>query len=157
MATLAHHKAQDRLRELQKILNTDIPLTQSLGLSVASYDNGRLKLNAPLTENINHAGTAFAGSLNALVTLAGWSIVWLVLQECALQGEIVIQDCTCKYLLPVTTAFSATCIRPESNQLRRFEKTLRERGKARLELSVEIVQDGLLAVSFHGRYVVHGE
>jgi thioesterase domain-containing protein len=146
---------QDQLLELQTLFNIEIPLTKHLKLQVANYDGKVLKLNAPLTENVNHSGTAFAGSLNALLTLAGWGIVWFVLQECALQGEIVIQDGACNYLRPVTTDFSATCEKPDHNQLKRFEKTLRERGKARLELCAEIMERNTLAVSFQGRYVVH--
>jgi thioesterase domain-containing protein len=50
-------------------------------LLVDSYDQGRLTLKAPFAPNINDKGTVFAGTLNAVATLAGWSLLWLILRE----------------------------------------------------------------------------
>lgn len=144
----------DRLEELQALLHREIPITQHFHLSVAAYTQQLLRLDAPLAENVNHAGTAFGGSLSTLLTLAGWSMVWFVLQEYQLQGEIIIQDCSCKYIYPVKRDFSACCYRPNSFELNRFDKTLRTRGRARLELKAEIIEGDQVAVSFMGRYVV---
>ncbi len=70
-------------------------------------------------------------------------------------AKIVIQDSRVKYLQPVATDFVATCRKPESAQIGRFENMLRIKGKARLELSAEIQDGDRLAVTFQGRYVVH--
>lgn len=144
----------NQLQVLQESLYRDIPLTRHLKLHMNSYDAQRLKICAPLTENSNHVGTAFAGSLNSVVTLAGWSMLWLLLKELGVDGEIVIQDSTCNYLEPVTKDFYACCYKPDSEQVRKFEKTLKKRGRARLELQAEIIEDGVVRVSFKGRYVV---
>ncbi|WP_201359788.1 YiiD C-terminal domain-containing protein [Dictyobacter formicarum] len=145
---------QDRLRELQTLLNTEIPITRHFNLTVGAYDERILRLDAPLAENVNHAGTAFGGSLSALLTLAGWSMTWFMLQEYNLTGEIIIQDSNCRYLAPVKKDFSAYCYRPSNEQLGRFEKMLRTHKKGRLELKAEILEGDTLAVSFVGRYVV---
>src|SRR5689334_2098488 len=97
------------LAELQGTLWTNIPITRKLGLKGESYDGIHLCLKAPLTTNINHAGTAFAGSLNALLTLTGWGMLWLILRELELDGEIVIQDSSCRYVAPVTHDFMSSC------------------------------------------------
>ena len=143
----------DALRHLQAVLQTEIPISQAIGIAVDAYDNGCLTLRAPLGPNINHKDTAFAGSLNALVTLAGWSLMWLVLDAARLSGKIVIQDSTIQYLRPVTQDFVARCCQPEAGDLARFLTMLRRKGRARLELQAEIREAGARAVSFSGRYV----
>ena len=52
----------DRLEELQALLYKEIPITQHFHLSVGAYSQQLLRLDAPLAENVNHAGTAFGGS-----------------------------------------------------------------------------------------------
>src|SRR5437588_8626026 len=122
----------NRLRELQEILAQEIPITQHLGITVESYDDEGLTLKAPLRQNINHKATAFAGSLNSLLTLAGWGLLWLVLKERNLGVQIVIQESMSSYLRPVTSDFSARCCKPDALELVHFETMLRKRGKARL-------------------------
>ena len=71
----------DLLRELRAKLRRDMPITKALGLRVVGREGAGLVLSSPLAPNINHKGTAFAGSLNATATLAGWGTIWLVLRE----------------------------------------------------------------------------
>jgi len=144
----------DRLQELQEILAREIPITNHLGITVESYNDQGLTLKAPLQQNINHKSTAFAGSLNALLTLAGWGLLWLLLKERDIHAQIVIQESMSNYLRPVTRDFSARCHKPDSAYIARLETTLRKKGKARLELQSEITERDIVAVSFKGRYVV---
>ncbi len=144
----------DRLQELQETLAREIPITKHLGITVESYDYEGLTLKAPLRQNINHKAIAFAGSLNALLTLAGWGLLWLVLKERNMAAQIVIQESASSYLRPVTKDFLARCHRPDPTQILRFETILRKKGKARLELAAEICEGEVIAVSFKGRYVV---
>jgi thioesterase domain-containing protein len=143
------------IQALETTLHHEIPITQSLGVTVESYDGQTLYLKAPLEANINHKDTAFAGSLNALVTLSGWGMVWLILKEAGITAKIVIQDSQVSYLQPVASNFTAGCRKPDPAQLARFETTLLKKGKARLELRAEIRVGRQLAVSFQGRYVAH--
>lgn len=145
------------LTQLQETLNHEIPLTLALGLRVESLNDGVLIVSSPLAPNINHKDTAFAGSLNAVVTLAGWSRVWLLLREQGLPGKIVIQDSNIRYLTPVTRDFTARCPLPAEADVERFLQMVRRRGRGRLELRVEIVEDDRIAVEFTGRYVVEGK
>jgi thioesterase domain-containing protein len=145
---------QNLVQALQKTLEHEIPLTRYLELRVLSYDEDGLTLGAPLTPNINHKRTAFAGSLNSVVTLAGWGLLWLLLQELEIPARVVIQDSTCSYLRPVSNDFSAFCRKPEPEQIARMAEALKKRGKARMELHIEIHNETTLAVSFTGRYVI---
>lgn len=142
------------VQELQNMLLEEIPLTRALGVRVEAYTEEGLILGAPLQPNRNHKSTAFAGSLNALVTLAGWGMCWLIVKELGMMARVVIQDSEIHYLLPVTSNFSALCYKPGQEQMIKVGEMLRKRGKARLELGVQITQDGLPAVTFKGRYVI---
>ncbi len=147
----------DRAQELQEVIHHEIPLSRQIGLTAHSYDGVALALSAPLEPNVNHKSTAFAGSLTAAATLAGWGLTWLVLSEHGLRGTIVIQESATRYQLPVGHDFVATCRLPPARAIERFLTGLRRRGKARLSLSVEIQDtrdsEGRVAVVFTGSYV----
>ncbi|HEU4785693.1 MAG TPA: thioesterase domain-containing protein [Ktedonobacterales bacterium] len=141
-------------RELEAVLHHEIPLSRQMGLTVHRYDGVCLTLQAPLAPNINHKATAFAGSLTAVMTLAGWGTVWLLLAERGLHGTIVIQESSTRYQLPVGNDFTASCRVPQADEAERFLVGLRRRGKARLALKVEILDGhGRVAVAFTGMYV----
>ncbi len=142
-------------RALQETFEHEIPITLHIGMCVARYDGSELALSAPLEPNINHKATTFAGSLNSVVTLAGWGIIWLVLKEAGIRATIVIQDSQSHYRRPVTRDFIATCRKPEAAQIEQFVRMLREKGKARLELQAQIHEHEKLALSFQGRYVAY--
>ncbi|MBF2006563.1 MAG: thioesterase domain-containing protein [Chlorogloeopsis fritschii C42_A2020_084] len=144
---------QKHSQKLQETFYTEIPITYHLGITVADYNGSCLTLKTPLEKNINHKHTAFAGSLNILVTLAGWGLLWLILQEQEIEATIVIQDSRISYLKPVTKDFSASCNKPSHRQISQFLKSLKNKGKARIELCSKIWEAEELAVEFQGRYV----
>jgi thioesterase domain-containing protein len=144
----------DDLRALQAALDAEIPITAALGLRVAGFEAGALRLAAPLAPNINHKDTAFAGSLNAVLTLAGWSMLWLIVYCEAIPAKVVIQDSAIRYLRPVARDFLAECRLPASAEVERFLLILRRKSKARMELTAEIREAGEVVVAFSGRYVV---
>jgi thioesterase domain-containing protein len=142
-----------QVQALQATFEHEIPITRQIGLEVASYDGDSLSLRAPLVPNVNHKSTAFAGSLNAVATLAGWGLVWLILRDRGLRGTIVIHESSSQYRLPVRDDFTAVCAKPGAQQIETFVTGLRRRGKARLALTVEIRDGDQIAVSFTGSYV----
>ena len=146
--------SRGHLAALKKKLRTEIPATRRLGIEPGRCADGTLVLKAPLAPNRNDKGTAFAGSLSAVATLAGWSAIWLAVRDAGLAGTIVIQDCAIRFLRPVTRDFEARCPKPAPAQLARFLAALRKHGKARLKLRIAIQQRRLDAVTFAGRYVV---
>ena len=145
----------DLLHELQATLHHEIPLSHAMGIVVDGYDSSCLTLKAPLAANINHKDTAFAGSLNALATLTGWSLIWLLLRERGDDAQIIIQESRIQYLLPVPDEFAAQSCHPPDEQVERFLHILQRRGKARLDLTVQILREERVAVLFHGRYIAH--
>jgi thioesterase domain-containing protein len=143
----------DLLRALRAKLRRDMPITRALGLRVVGNEGGGLMLSSPLEPNINHKGTAFAGSLNATATLAGWGTIWLLLREQGIRSHVVIQDSSVHYFRPVTGDFTARCRPPSSTAVERLVNAVRRRGRGRIELDVLVADASGDAVRFHGRYV----
>jgi len=145
------------LEALRATLRTEMPVTQHLGIEAADYRDGVLSLRAPLASNVNHKGTAFGGSLNAIATLAGWGVIWLALRQDGVRGEVVIQDSSVRYLRPVRGDFLARSGPPEPEALHRLLSAVRRRGRGRIGLAAEVEDADGVAVRFTGRYVVHSQ
>jgi thioesterase domain-containing protein len=139
------------VQQIQELFYSKIPITRALGVKVEHYDGENLVLSAPLEANINHLGTAFGGSLNALLVLSGYGLLWLELQDT--ECHIVIRESSISYERPVTGELRATCIRPEAELLSQFKKNFHDKGSARITLSATIEDQARMAVRFQGTFV----
>jgi thioesterase domain-containing protein len=137
--------------QIQELLHSKIPITRAMCVMVENYDGQRLILSAPLPENVNHLGTAFGGSLNALAVLSGYGLLWLELQDS--ECHIVIRESSISYDHPVRGQLRATCVRPRAETLAEFRKTFHQKGKARITLTATIESEGIVAVRFKGIFV----
>ncbi len=138
---------------LSVILATHFPVARHLGVRVREASARRVILEAPLAPNRNRSGTAFAGSLNALATLAGWSWVTLLCRDIKPEPQILLQDSAISYEQPARSAFRAVCTTPGAQDLERFLSTLHRRGRARLRLDVRLLTSAGPVGTFTGRYV----
>ena len=138
-------------QRIQELLHSKIPITRAMGVRVAEYDGRRLVLSAPLDANINHLGTAFGGSLNALAVLSGYGLLWLELRddEC----HIVIRESSISYERPVRGEIRAACALPEAGALAEFKQTFHQKSRARIALAATIEDGGVTAVRFRGTFV----
>lgn len=142
--------------ELARVLAEELPITQSLGIGVRSASAGGVVLTMPLAANRNHKGTVFAGSLNAVATLAGWSVLWTVLREAGVRAHVVIQDSTVHYLVPARSDVAAEARSPDPEVLERALALLARRGRARVALDAVVHDaDGGSVATLRGRYVIH--
>ncbi len=139
------------LRETEAFLHEQIPLTRAMAVRVASWDGDELHLTAPLEPNHNHLGTAFGGSLSALATLAGYSLVWLLLGH--RDAHIVIRGSSMRYRRPVRGELHAICRRPDQADWAAFSAQFARTGKAALSLQVSIIEDSVVCVEFAGDFV----
>lgn len=146
--------AESLLKQLESSLHRDIPLTRSMGLQVVECNGHGLLIRAPLAPNINHAATAFGGSLAAATTLASWGMLWLVLQQHNRTARIVVQESQISYLRPVTSDFIARCFYPSESQVNRLISTFDRHGKGRIELQSDIYENNKPCVGFRGRFVI---
>ena len=144
-----------RLAALQAILEDEIPICRQMGIAVHAGDDDGLVLRMPLVPNLNHQQTAFAGSLNALCTIAGWGSVFLLLKDLGRNGMIVIRRSTIRYHEPVTLADVMARALPVATEARQyFLEMLDDKKQAKLDLTVEIAGTERTLVSFGGSYVV---
>jgi thioesterase domain-containing protein len=115
---------------LEAALWRTIPLTRAMRVRVptsgarpeepADEDTLPLCVAAPLHENRNIHGTAFAGSLHATAVLAGWG--WLELHARRVGGRlgeatVVVRGTQMRYFAPVTSDFVATAEPPSAQEL----------------------------------------
>jgi thioesterase domain-containing protein len=143
------------LAELQATLEREIPMCAQMGINVHDSGADGLVMRLPLNPNRNHQQTAFAGSLNALCTIAGWGSVYLLLRELGRTGNIVIRRSTIKYQEPVTSSEIYARCHPVTAEARQyFLEMFDDKGQAKLELTVEVAGSDGPAVSFSGSYVV---
>jgi thioesterase domain-containing protein len=143
------------LSELQGVLEREIPMCAQMGINVHNGGADGLVMRLPLKPNRNHQQTAFAGSLNALCTIAGWGSVFLLLRELGRDGNIVIRRSTIRYQEPVASSEIYARCQPVTAEARQyFLEMLGDKGQAKLDLMVEIAGSDGPAVSFSGSYVV---
>jgi thioesterase domain-containing protein len=143
------------LAELQSTLEREIPMSAQMGMQVHEGGLDGLVMRLPLNPNRNHQQTAFAGSLSALCTIAGWGYVFLLLRELNRHGSIVIHRSTIKYLQPVTSSeIYAHCKPATEAESQYFLEMLDDKGQTKLDLVVEVPGNSGPAVSFKGSYVV---
>jgi thioesterase domain-containing protein len=138
--------------ELERFLHEQIPLTVAMGVQVAECDDAHLVLTAPLGPNRNHLRTAFGGSLHALATLSGYSLLWWLLREP--HAHIVIRESKIVYERPVRGELRAICRSPAATELERLRRDFARKGKARIHLDSVIEEDHKIAVRFSGIFVV---
>lgn len=130
----------------------EIPLTRHLGLRVDGYDGRELVVSAPLGPNVNDKGTAFAGSLNALMTLAGWGLVYLRLSEIGENCDIVIHKGELLYSAPIRSPFQAVATLSEEDW-EACLKRLQSRGRGRILVATRVDAAGETAATLDGQYV----
>jgi thioesterase domain-containing protein len=143
------------LVELQSKLEREIPMCAQMGIRVHANGTEGLVMRMPLDPNRNHQQTAFAGSLSALCTIAGWGSVYLLLRELGRGGSIVIRRGTIRYQEPVTSPeILARCLPVSAEARQYFLEMLDDKGQTKLDVTVEVAGSDGPAVSFHGSYVV---
>ena len=141
----------DLLRDTERFLHDQIPLTRAMGVKLESYDGEKIVVTAPLEPNHNPLGTAFGGSLSALTTLTGYAMLWLQLGDRT--AHIVIRESTIRYKRPVSGTLRAVCQRPDDEMLAAFKTTFESTGKAHLKLQVQVVLEDQVCVMFEGDFV----
>lgn len=139
-----------QLEDLQSLMHEAIPLARCMDVKVVDAGAYGLVLRAPLAANANDHRTAFGGSLSALATLAGWGLLYLLLNTPKRRPNIVIQHGAIDYRQPIGADLEACCALPDDAAWRRFMQTMRRKRRARIVLRVTMGD----ATVFDGTYVV---
>jgi thioesterase domain-containing protein len=138
-------------QRLQQSLHELIPLSRAMRLEVALAEPERVVLVAPLAENRNHAGTAFAGSLYSLASLAGWALLRQLLLREALDADVVLAEGRMRYHRPCAHALRAEALLPLAAQ-QGLIRRLRAGRATPVPLTVSLAEAGPPWASFTGNY-----
>jgi thioesterase domain-containing protein len=131
-----------------------MPPVAAMQVGVDGYSDGTLQLSAPLSANVNDKGTAFGGSLTSLMTVAGWGLVTLNLRLAGLKADVFVADSQVRYLAPLYADLVAGAAFAEGQSWDTFLDTLRQRGRARIQVDARVqLPEGGLATTLSGRYV----
>ena len=153
----AHVARQDPLDALATHF-TGMPPVAALQPRVLEWRDGVLRLGAPLQPNINDKGNAFGGSLCSLMTIAGWGLGFLQLDQAGIDADIYVADSRIRYLKPVYEDLLVevrfdTAGEGGADALD-LAGTLRARGRAGYRVEARtLLADGAAAAVLAARYV----
>ncbi len=108
-------------------------------------------IEAPVEPNHNHLQTAFGGSINAIATLAGYTLLWLELRDRA--ANLVVRESSIRFMRPIREMIQAVCVPVAAESLSAFNERLIRDGKAQLRVGVRLEEHGELAAEFRGTFV----
>ena len=137
--------------ELQKKIRSTIPLSDVMQFEIIELDDHSIRVQAPLSPNVNIHGTGFAGSIYALAILTGWAMCMHILTTENLKGELVVGKAEIKYRSAVTGDIDCRC-RLDVADRQSFVERVTAAGRAKIKLEV-IVGDDANAV-LTGTYFV---
>ncbi|MBC7464767.1 MAG: YiiD C-terminal domain-containing protein [Bdellovibrio sp.] len=91
---------------LQKIIQHEIPITQSMGITYDDFQDTTCVISVPLAPNHNHKGTAFGGSLYSACAAAGYGLLYhLQVKENLIEFDLLLASGNINYLKPVQDDF----------------------------------------------------
>ncbi len=137
-------------RSLTQKIRESIPLSETMQFSIDHLQSGEIHVSAPLQPNINIHGTGLAGRIYSLAVLTGWALCTHILEELALDADLVVGRAEIAYRAPVTGDFECSCSASEE-QREAFLQGIRERGKGRVKLDIAV--GDLPQATLHATYV----
>ena len=137
--------------EAEQYFHNQIPITSAMRVRVVECDENRFVVEAPVTENSNHLGTAFGASINAVATLAGYGFLWNALRDDGC--HVVIAESSIRFIRPVRKTIRAICLRPVADDWNLFRSNLATNGKASLQVRVTVEEEEQKSAEFNGTFV----
>lgn len=147
-------KDLSQLNHLQNFLEDSIPAVKGLRFQLDQVSDQEVVAKAPLIENSNHMGTAFGGSLYSILVLTSYSWLYSKVTRDGIPCQIVIQTGTIDYLRPVDRTIESRCRAPQSKEWTRFLSVFDKKGRARLQLTSEVMAADGVAAALTGTFVV---
>jgi thioesterase domain-containing protein len=121
---------------MEELLAEIIP-AKALQISVSNHWKNGIELSAPLAPNRNDKGTAFAGSIESILTLCGWALITHELQAAGMDADVMVVKSATEYTAAVRDNFSAeTSMTPEESA--GLFQSLEARGRGRLKLTIRL-------------------
>jgi thioesterase domain-containing protein len=130
-----------------------IPAAKAMGIQLNRFEEGTAELVAPFTKNINDKGTAFAGSICSMLSLAGWAAITLALRQKGVEAEVLIVKSEIDYTAAARSAlFAEATVRPD--KVARAIRELADRGRSRIELRAKLHSDDTDCAAMAASYAI---
>ena len=123
--------------EMTEWLHRTVPLSSAMEVRVLRLEEGAATLTMPLGPNINHMGTAFGGSLNALGLLTAAAAVLTRLRPAGYEHLLVVRHSEYDYHRPAASAPTAQAEFPDP-QWAQIQPALEAGDLARLQIEAKI-------------------
>lgn len=135
-----------------------MPPVAALQPEILEWQDGLLRLHAPLAANVNDKGCAFGGSMVSLMTITAWGLVTLVLADAGASAEVYVADSQVRYLKPVFQDIEVEASFDVDTERLSMAETLLRQGRAGARLRARtLLADGGVAATFSGRFVAIGK
>ncbi len=142
-------KHQQLAKKLQDTWHNTIAVSKAMNIEVCLFDGERILTSCDHQFNKNLHQTMFAGSIYTLATLTGWGWVYCQLALLGLDADIVLADANIRYKKPLKgVAQAVTSTSSTTGDL----TTIKERGKARITLQVNVSCGEEVVATFNGVY-----
>jgi thioesterase domain-containing protein len=138
---------------MNESLFKDIEPAAALGIEVARYEVGEIELRAPLYPNLNDKGTAFAGSISSILSLAGWGVITLLLKTTGIDADVMVVKSETDFSSPVTSELRATA-RLSTSTVEQMLNDLKNKRRSRVHIQSELFSDSNLCASMSAQYAV---
>lgn len=140
-------------QELTNFLHDQIPLARALAIKITSTGNDQVEVFAPLAPNSNHMGTAFGGSLGAVLILSCYTWLFHRLDQAGFSAHVLIKEGKTDYLLPVESDMHAVCLSPKVNEIEKFMESFKRKSRGKITLKAQILKGQDKACAFEGIFV----
>ncbi|MDP8566251.1 YiiD C-terminal domain-containing protein [Methylophilus aquaticus] len=132
-----------------------IPQTKNLGMQITRIEDHQITVRGDYALNKNHLDIVFGGSIAAISITTAWSLVQHKIEQAGFKGNLVIKRQEIDYLLPVKTNFECVASFQSLNDWTLFKNTYREKGRAKVIVTAEILSESKVASKFQGVFVLY--
>lgn len=140
--------------QLERYLKDKIPLVKALKAEIREIDADCVELWAPLAPNHNHMGSAFGGSISALLILGGYTWLYQFMLREGHEVHVILKSCAIDYKSPVEEDLTILAKAPSKALQEKLLMGVMRRGVGRIEIRSEIRIGGRVRATLTGEYVV---
>lgn len=144
-------------KQLESLVHQEIPITQALDIQITELTEHSIRVMAPFEANKNIHNTAFAGSIYTVATIAGWSLVTSLAMQHKLEGSVVLAKAHIQYKQPINGDIVAECQVDNPALVETFIRSFKRKNRARLELAINLVEDGGIKAVLHANFALVGK
>lgn len=128
-------------------LFADIVQAKAMQITVSKHWKNGIELSAPLESNLNDKGTAFAGSISSMLTLAGWALITHLLNEAGVEAEVMVVKSSMQFSVAVRTALKSVA-EVSAEEVARVFQELETRGRSRICIDSSIPGHAFMTANF---------